>query len=335
MSLECTTTRRLERSTGERNGGLAEPIFVVGMNGSGTTMLLDCLDSHPNLFGFPYETRLLPYFFASVQKYGDLDRDENFLRLWNDIRDIPAFRYVYRGRRPALPADWQSVPRSLVHIVDRIFAQYAQEKGKRRWCEKTPMHALHMVRLAELFPNARFIHIIRDGRACAASFHRRWRFTPELTMYRWKNVVREARRQGALLPGQYLEFHYEDFIVEPRYWMEKVCEFVGEPFVNEVVAPSRVRNFTGTEAPYIVRSRRTWHDYFDQKTRVRLDRIGGKMLASLGYRTDSAEADWDPGWLVRMWWFFRDFLHFFDRLNWTESLARVVAAFKQRATTRF
>ena len=57
------------------------PVFVVGMNGSGTTMLLDSLGRHPALYAFPKETRLIPYLMSRVSTYGDLTVDANFQRL--------------------------------------------------------------------------------------------------------------------------------------------------------------------------------------------------------------------------------------------------------------
>ena len=49
----------------------ANPVFVVGMNGSGTTMLLDCLNNHPKLFGFRGETKIIPHYISSLNKYGE------------------------------------------------------------------------------------------------------------------------------------------------------------------------------------------------------------------------------------------------------------------------
>ena len=157
----------------------SEPVFVVGMNGSGTTMLLDCLDNHPDLFGFRRETKIIPYFIQSAGKYGDLSDDKNFRKMWDDFRSISFFKYVNNGKIVPLPKSWKDAPRSAAGIIDCTLSYFAEKDGKHRWCEKTPMHAQHICLLADSFPNAKFIHIIRDGRACAASFHRRWGYKPE------------------------------------------------------------------------------------------------------------------------------------------------------------
>ncbi|MGH8607377.1 MAG: sulfotransferase, partial [Gammaproteobacteria bacterium] len=56
------------------------PVFLVGMNGSGTTMLLHSLGNHPDLYGCKRETRVLPHFIAHLHRYGTLGDDDNFLR---------------------------------------------------------------------------------------------------------------------------------------------------------------------------------------------------------------------------------------------------------------
>ena len=176
--------------------GATGPVFIVGMNGSGTTMLLHSLGNHPDLYGFKRETRVLPYFIAHLHRYGNLDDDDNCLRLMRDIYALRAFRQQNGGHPVPLPEDWATMPRDLASIVDTAFRYFAMKEHKNRWADKTPMHALHITELARLFPPARFVHVIRDGRDSAASFHRRWHRTPEVTIHRWKTVVREARRQG-------------------------------------------------------------------------------------------------------------------------------------------
>jgi hypothetical protein len=312
------------------------PVFIVGMNGSGTTMLLDCLDSHPNLFGFNRETRLLPYLITSLPKYGDLRRDDNFRRFWQAVANIPTIRLANNGVAPELPPDWRERERSAAGAIDGVFSGFALQAGKRRWCEKTPMHALHIRRFAELFPQARFVHIVRDGRACAHSFHRRWHYTPERTMYRWKKVVEEARAQGREIADRYLEVRFEDLTADPRRWMSTVCAFLGEPFVEEVLAPSRLRWSTGSTDTQIVPRSPAWKEHFDAARQRRLEHIGGRMLALLDYPTDCPEGDHDPAWLLRKFWLYRDYVREgIRKANRRNQASRVVAAIKQRLTTRY
>ena len=286
-----------------KKNATAGPVFVIGMNGSGTTMLLRCLDRHPELYSFPNETKVLPYFIKSLPKYGDLRNDKNYLRLWNDLRNEFAFRKVTKGVPPPLPVEWRDLPRDFRSIVDEIFKYFASTEGKIRWCEKTPMHALHIHTLASVFPDARFLHIIRDGRDCAASFHRRWGFKPERAIFRWKNVVREARRQGDSLGGTYCEIFYEKLTQDPEPELRRICKFLDVSFNKAMLRPARSgKRDVYYEGGAILANYGKWRTYFDERQVGQLEKIAGQMLAELNYPTDHPSSDFDPSrLLVKIW----------------------------------
>lgn len=285
----------------------SEPVFVVGMNGSGTTMMLDHLSHHPELFGFRLETYILPYYLHNQGRYGDLSADGNYLALWNDMRAEYAFRRANAGRPFELPPDWAEMPRHAAAVFDRIMLNFAYRENKMRWCEKTPTYALHMTTLAEAFPGSRFIHMIRDGRDCAVSNHRRWGRHPGNTIYRWKQVVSEGRRQGRLLGERYLEVRYEDITESPRDYMQVVCAHLGVPYDEKVLQASRQRlRAAGEEAKRtIVKLDGKNTGYLSAAMAASLERFAGAYLASLGYTTQST-GDSDPGSLRKLWWFVHD-----------------------------
>jgi len=324
-----------------------QPVFVVGMNGSGTTMLLDCLDNHPDLFGFRRETRVIPYFIGKLDSYGELAVDENFARLWDDFRSIPDFVQVNGGEPPPKPREWRSAPRTFAAVVDGTFMYFAGQAGKARWCEKTPMHALHIGKLAILFPGAKFLHIIRDGRSCAASFHRRWGHTPEFTVYRWKNVVREARRQGGAIDDRYFELRYEDLVQDAEFWMKKICIFLGVPYNESVLLPSRKRPVTtGSADLQIVAKAPVWQSYFSARRLRRLEGICGLELTRHRYEPQFTAGDRDPGPMRRKYWLYADYLRLGlsdlrgvlagkSAMSLKDLYGKVKGSIQQRVTTKY
>jgi hypothetical protein len=290
--------------------GTTGPVFIVGMNGSGTTLLLQSLGNHPDLYGFKGETRVLPHFIAHLHRYGNLDNNHNFLRLMRDIHALRAFCQQNGGHPVPLPKDWATMPRDLASIVDTAFRYFAVKEHKDRWAEKTPMHALHITELARLFPSARFVHVIRDGRDSAASFHRRWHRTPAITIHRWKTVVREARRQGMRVGDRYFELRYEDLTREPEVWMERVCTFLGLPFCAAVLQTRQpwMAAAKKPQAAGIVRNSGNWRTYFDPGTIADLESIAGSTLAACGYETARPTSDRDPPKAVRLGWMIWDYL---------------------------
>lgn len=296
-----------------------EPVFVVGMNGSGTTMLLDCLGRHPQLYGFPQETRLIPYLMAREAKYGDLSVDENFSRLWDEVRSLPAFREVNDNVPVPLPDDWRACKRGLASILDAVFRHFAAKEGKRRWVEKTPQHVQHITALAAMFPRAKFLHMIRDGRDCAASFYRRWYRQPELTIFRWKKVVAMGSAQGERLgPSRYREVRYEDLTARPEPALRAICEFLGLPFDPAVLESDQP--YMVVDAAEDARGLRPnsgkWERYFAPRTCDRLERIAGSQLARYGYHTSRPDSDVDISRWQRRYWSATEVLRAYSREIW-------------------
>jgi hypothetical protein len=290
----------------------SNPVFVVGMNGSGTTMLLDHLDRHPELFGFPRETKILPHYLTARSRDVDLRDDNEFLKLYGEMGSEYPILIANHGRPVEPPSNWRSLPRTPAAVFDSIMGQFAVRSGKVRWCEKSPMHVQHVSMLARALPNSQFIHVIRDGRDCAASFHRRWGYTPRSTIYRWKRAVREGRSQGASLkPGRYLEVFYERLTAEPVSQLTSVCEFLRIEFVPDMLHAerdaSRVKGLSHFE---IIENSGRFKTYFTPRQQRALERIAGATLASLGYSTDHADGDYNPPALLRQLWRLSDRIRF-------------------------
>src|SRR3712207_7075395 len=80
------------------------------------------------------------------------------------------------------------------------------------WGDKSPMYTEHIGLLAELYPQARFIHIVRDARDCCLSAHNAWRKNMVRWAQRWAEGVTKARADGRRIPDRYLEIRYEDLL---------------------------------------------------------------------------------------------------------------------------
>jgi hypothetical protein len=323
------------------------------MNGSGTTMLLDNLGRHPDLYAFPKETRLIPYLAGKQAQFGDLEQDSNFLALWKLVLSQSIFEQVNGDSKLPLPSDWQHYPRDLASVLDAVFRYFSAKEGKVRWCEKTPQNAQHLELLAKLYPDARFIHVIRDGRDCAVSFNRRWSRSPVLTMYRWKKLLSESRRQSRNLePDQYMELRYEDLTESPEKWLGRICGFLDIPFDAAILESSQpYMNVAGqvsaTETGSGLRHNAgKWKTYFGPKMQHRLDLIGGRALHLFGYETENPESDCDPSLAERRFLTVKDVIAQYSReirlklqgkiaRPWRVILAKPFVAYKHRAKNRF
>lgn len=252
-------------------------------------MLTESLGRHPELYAFPGETRMIPHLIARAPAFGDLDNDDNFFRRWSYVVSSSVDFRTFNDHQPlAVPENWREHSRTLATILDATFRYFAAQHGNMRWCEKSPNNSEHILALADLYPRSKFVHIIRDGRDCAASTHRRQGRDPSLTIYRWRQTVTEARRQGNLLDGRYFELRYEDLTLDPVFWMRQICAFVHLPFdpcVTESAMPqsSDQNQYRGGRVGKIQPNSLKFLDYFNEAQLAKLETISGDFLEELGY----------------------------------------------------
>jgi hypothetical protein len=321
------------------------PIFIVGMNGSGTTMLADSLGRHPDLYMFPRESRVLPYFIANVGRYGDLSSHANLRELADEIGRAKPY-WQTNNKSPLILDDSELAGcDSIGDVVDRIYRHLAARAGKSRWGDKSPMNVQHIRVLSEHCRDACFIHIIRDGRDAAQSFHRRWGFNPIHAIWRWKQVVRDGRRQGAAVgPDRYLEVRYESLTSDPDSEMRRICDFAGLTFDPVVLGSSMRFMDPGNRAAgsgRIVQNSEKWREYFDANVLAALENLAGSTLADLGYSVKST-GDADLTSLQRRVLWLRDGVartRYFFRKRGIRALPMflrlVSTSRKQRSTSRY
>jgi len=327
-----------------------KPVFLVGMNGSGTTMLLDSFSHHPDLFTFPRETRLLPSLIGSLEDFGCLDNDDNFLKLWKHTCTNHVFVRENKGEPLEIPVNWRDFPRNLASVVDAVFRYFSTREGKLRWCEKTPQHVQHLPKLHQLFPKAKFIHIIRDGRDCAVSINRRYKRTPEYSVYRWKKIVQMGRSDGVSLKDYYMEIRYEDITGSPEFWMRKICKFVDLPF-DKIILESRRPMQKKEELPKagslaisgrLEPNSGNWRSYFTDKQIARMENIAGDFLEELNYPVISTPGSKDPSIIQQMIWKWRDFVRQLfglvfrnNRYRWGLIFHHITGALSQSNNNRY
>jgi hypothetical protein len=211
------------------------PIFIVGCPRSGTTLLQQMLDAHPDIAIAP-ETHFVRNFYLKQNSYGDLSQEINYYRLVDDIIALPEFSEMRLNAEHFREAA-EKIEKSYAAIFRLILQQFASIKNARIIGEKTPNHLLYMPILEKFFPDARFIHIIRDPRAVVNS----WRNVPWSNgnvgndAEVWRRYMKTARLS---LPSKspILTLRYEQLILNPEMSLASVCDFLGLPFDRSMLS---------------------------------------------------------------------------------------------------
>ncbi len=212
----------------DRDAGPPAP-FIVSSPRSGSTLLRMMLDAHPQL-AIPSETHFVPEVIEAFD--GGRPTPEAVVamlrahRRWEDFHLSPD-ELLARLR--------EHEPLTAGKAVRSFFALYAASQGKPRWGDKTPEYVEMMRPIERALPEARFVHVIRDGRDVALS-RTKWRLQRvgrkppvERLAKKWQKAITVARKQGGKV-GHYLEIRYEDLIADTDTALRRICDFIALEF---------------------------------------------------------------------------------------------------------
>lgn len=213
-----------------------KPIFVIGAERSGTTLLMVMLGTHPRI-AVPEVGWLFPRFYPYLHTYGDLSKEENLRTLADEMlfglnRHLWGMDLNPRTAVDELLAEVKE--KSFAGIYCAMHEMFARKNGnKPRWGQKTPHNLFFVGPIKECFPNAQFIYIVRDGRDSSSDYLES-AFGPTnifCAAESWKlcwNAVKPWREK--LSPEEWLDIKYEDLVREPEATLKKVCAFLGEEY---------------------------------------------------------------------------------------------------------
>jgi len=199
--------------------------FVVGVTRSGTTLLRLMLDAHPQL-AVPPETHFLPDLISTC-KTGPVTADRCTQAIVSHRR-WPDFQLDADELRERLRA---TAGLDVTACARGFYELYAERAGKERWGDKTPGYLRRMRTIAKVLPEARFVHLIRDGRDVAVSITA-LHFgadTVRQAAERWVKRIDDGRAKGARV-SHYLEIRYEDLVLEPEPTLRQICDYVELPW---------------------------------------------------------------------------------------------------------
>jgi Sulfotransferase family len=212
------------------------PLFIVACDRSGTTMLRLILDRGPDL-AIPTESAIVVDFANVRVRYGGLETDAQFDRLAGDVWRHPKIREWRLAAGPP-GRDGLTGEAAYRRAIEAPFAAYAAERGRPRWGDKTPLYVRHLDEVRRVFPEARIIVLIRDGRDVALSLMG-VPFGPGnvwAAARMWRSAVEAGERAAARWPQDVLTVRYEDLVDAPERVVREVCAFAGIAYSPAMLA---------------------------------------------------------------------------------------------------
>jgi hypothetical protein len=267
-------------------------VLVLGVRRSGTTLLRVMLDRHSEL-AVPDESYFVPQLADRHFRHVDPDEFVDDLRRIDTLAewDVPLEKVRARltERMPIGAA------------IGTVYAVYAEERGKARWGDKTPMYMQNLRLLERLFPDALFVHLIRDGRDAALSFlsmpkglmTETWMQPRDVSAFagQWRAEVKAAQRLGRRVGDRrYLEVRYEDLVGDVEQVLRRISTFARLSYEHDMA--DYVGNVDVSSKPHQQSLKRPptaglrdWRLQMSPHDVGAFDRVAGDLLAELGYES--------------------------------------------------
>lgn len=275
------------------------PIIMVGTRRSGSNLLRVMLNQLDGITA-PHPPHILQVFSPLMARYGDLNEDNNFFELINDVCGLVEKNIVPWEAMPfdrKLLINRASVyPRSLEAVFFSVYDIYTKMTHNSRWCCKSlsNVHHIESIEKQEVLPQ--YIHIYRDGRDVALSFQKtpvghkhyyhiaaQWHEEQRLAL-ELKNRVGEER---------YIGIKYEDLMQNTRAVLHKLCLFLHVPFSEKMLSffDSRESSKTASSGamwenltkPIMHQNIGKFRHQMKEKDIHLFESVAGDMLLHLGY----------------------------------------------------
>jgi len=262
--------------------------FIVGVQRSGTTLLQKLLSNHPDVL---MQKRSIAFRIITCFKnlYDllpfNVKHDKNEFLKWLIKNDE-------NGRLKKL-IDYKNIEKykNIRDLIQKSIHKKINLHGKKIWGDKSPnlQHYLNDIML--LIPEAKIIHIVRDGRANTYSTSTRSYRNIELSAQEWVDGnIFGLVNQDILGKENYKILKYENLLSQPQNELQSICEFLGIPFVDSMMdlsiektsdRKSYVKSFFDTSKI------NKWKEQFSLKEIKKIEKIQGELLMKFGYQLEN------------------------------------------------
>ncbi|MCE2928428.1 MAG: sulfotransferase [Candidatus Caenarcaniphilales bacterium] len=273
---------------------LQKPIFIVGCPRSGTTILASLLNNHSQIAS---ATEMHFFNYISKQKkynWGKLDK-QSLTMLLDESRIIDFCTHGNLDKNTLLDALLAAPSTDKKTIFTILANNFIASKNKFRFCEKTPQHLLNVEEILNIFPDAKIIYLVRDGRDTVNSLMKMpWRPQGLLNNSRfWKQYVTIGTRlqnKYSSQPQSFKTIKYEDLLTLPKQTLKEICQFIELPY-EESLSKQNENVFSEWEASWKHKASEeldstrigAWQKELSDQDQILINWHLSKSLKALGY----------------------------------------------------
>lgn len=274
------------------------PFFIIGSGRSGTTLLRTILMRHPAI-AIPPETYGLLNAIKKYIRYNGLDWQDLVNVVLGEFHAHPTFQYWETDLWP-IRFELYDTPerdRSLARIIHSVYQCYLQKHKSTAtiWGDKTPFNTLRLKWIKKVFPRARYLHLLRDGRDVVSSYLKaKLMSSVEAACHRWNTSLDAADRfEKSCGPGQIISLRYEDLVEKPAELTDKICRFLEIEYLPEMIENMTVKlgdealeHLKNVQNPINKKSIGKWKKHLSPEEQMLTIKLLKDRLIKKGYRVD-------------------------------------------------
>lgn len=227
-------------------------IFIIGTGRSGTTLIAQMLNAHSKIC-VPHELQILFEYNGNGARLNEVFSSgesndfsaQDFINLVEQRcphRFDLFFDYANFFNRLKYPIV------DLKRLVGDLFHEIAASKGKTLFAEQSPWYGQRIDLLNSLFPDAKYIHLVRDGRDVAISFARTpwWHNDVHQNLMRWQSEVENIMDASTryLSSEQILHIRYEDLVHQPELMLQNICAHLDVEYESSMLNPANYIDYS-------------------------------------------------------------------------------------------
>ncbi len=237
VRLDTTTGLPADASGDSYDYHKMKPVFIGGCGRSGTTLLGAMLSTHSQCLATPESKFIFEVYRSCMRESGT----NEVVTALNKIAEHWSFKIWDININSTVSTEqafWDAYP----ELIKWLVKQYARKVDKTNpeiWIDHTPNGTSQAITLLGLFPDAKIIHMIRDGRAAAASvMNLDWGPNTVATAAKWwmKKVAQGLVAESFFGPERIKQIRYENLILKPEATLKEICAFLQIEYQPEMVS---------------------------------------------------------------------------------------------------
>ena len=264
---------------------MKSPFFIIGVPRSGTTLLSVVLNNHSEIFIDKDSIGM-----TCIQTVRKWKRQYAFHPGQNKLELLRGLLQNSYKQRLSFLLEGERLDQStsLEQLFSQAMGEKMRQEGQKIWGDKTPELLKFLPEMKAIFPQAKFIQLIRNPYANCKSLKERQYMNIRLAAQEWKDLNAIGLIENYISGSQnYLIIKYEDLVLSPKETVQKVCSFLGVDFREEMLNLNRASD-TQSDQAYVlssfdVQKLEGWKDSLTTKEIRKIEMITADLMSKLGY----------------------------------------------------